>query len=106
MPVDLTKERVLVALFVQEGCGACEEFQPRFDRLAARYKRAGMPVFVYDAAGGDPELVAWMDRYEIGATPTILVLKRGPGTMKIDGAIPDDQIEGVLQSAYRVHLGR
>jgi thiol-disulfide isomerase/thioredoxin len=104
--INLANERVLVAVFVQEGCGACEEFLPRFRALADRYQRAGMPIVVYDAAAQDPELVAWMDGYGVSATPTVLVLRRGPGWARYEGALPDKEIEDVLLGAYQVHVGR
>jgi thiol-disulfide isomerase/thioredoxin len=104
--IDLRNERVLVALFVQAGCPACEEFHPRFDRLADRYKRAGMPIMVYDAAAKDPGLIAFMDKYQVYATPTLLILKRGPGSYKVEGSLDDETIEETLMMAYQVHARR
>ena len=104
--IDLTNERVLVALFVQEGCPACEEYLPRFERVADRYRRAGMPIIVYDATSTDDELVAFMDRYQIEATPTLLVLRRGPGSRRLDGALTNAETDAVLLDAYQIHVGR
>lgn len=107
MTTDVSNQRVIVVVFVQEGCPACDDFKPRFDRLAERYVRAGLPIFVYNAASDDTALSSWMDQLKVEGTPTLLVLKRGPSRpLRIDGAVPDDEIETALRSAYRVHLGR
>lgn len=106
MTVDVSKQRVIVVVFVQEGCPACDDFKPRFEKLAARYMRAGLPVFIYNAASDDQALNAWMDQLKVQGTPTMYVLKRGPGMLRLDGAVPDEDIEQALKAAYRVHLGR
>ena len=105
MAVDLRKQRVLVALFVMEGCGACDEFKPRFDKISAPYAAAGIPIVVYDAQSEAPDLVAFMDRYGVTATPTMLILKRGPGSIRVDGSVDDAQIRQAFEIAHRVHRG-
>lgn len=102
--LDLSNERVFVGLFVMPGCGACHEFLPRFERMIARYP--GMPYLVYDAASPDPGLVAFMDQYAVNVTPTLLILQRGPGSIRLDGALDDATLKRYLDDAWAAHQGR
>jgi thiol-disulfide isomerase/thioredoxin len=105
MPTDIQGERVIVVVFAMPDCPACEEYLPRFLARAEAYRKAGVPVFVYDVSSEDPKLNAFADRYKIRATPTTLVLPRGAGMLRAEGALPDASIEVLLRKAYGIHLG-
>lgn len=106
MPTDLSNERVVVIVFAMPGCGACEEFLPRFAKLAAPYRRKGLPVFVFDAASPDPGLQAFADQYKVSGTPTTLVLPRGQGVIRREGALDDAESQLLLDRAFAIHNGR
>lgn len=78
---------VVVVLVEQEGCPACEEYHPIFEKVAEQYGPAyGIPVMRINAATNDPETQRWMARHSVSGTPTVIVatFSRGP-VGKIDG---------------------
>lgn len=99
--MDLNRANVVVVVFVMEGCPACTEYLPRFQRVAALY-HAHFPIYVLDAAADDAEIQRLADRTKVKATPTTLVMQRGPGVYKTEGAVDDADIQGILQSAYQL----
>jgi len=106
--VDLTLYSVVIIIFKMEGCGACEGYMPR---LVAHLSRpfylyegrkippTGIPVLVYDAASEDPKVQQLANRYAIHDMPATLVLRRGQGAFKVEGALDDAQIDYMLQLA-------
>src|SRR6185436_5836714 len=105
MAVDLREANVFVALVVLEGCGACEEFKPRFLRAAERLQRRnpGIPVGIYLADDPRPDVQAFLDRFQVQATPTLLILCRGPGSISVVGSVDSLQLDGMMDMAERVH---
>jgi len=101
---DLSNANVVVVVFVMEGCGACKEYLPRFKKLAEPYRKAGLPILIYDAASKDERVQNFADRVGVDATPTTAILKRGPGVLKAEGSIPDEEIQQILGIAY-LHAG-
>lgn len=87
-----------------DGCGACGEFWPRFQRAAEPYRQAGVPVLVFDAATQDPEISALADRWGVEVTPTVIVARRGPGMLKEEGNVDDGRIKQLLDAAYGCHM--
>ena len=69
--MDLSQARAVVVVFSQEGCPACEEYLPRFQRIAAT--KTG-PSRIVDVGVPDAEGIS--DNFGIEATPTTMVLKR------------------------------
>jgi hypothetical protein len=118
MTPDLRHTRALIVVFVMPGCGACEEFLPRFLALIGHHQAAGLPfrvwqpgqhlnpgeipVLVYDAASEDPELQAFADRLKITATPTTALMTRA-STARIEGALDDDQARRLLAAAVQAN---
>jgi len=116
----LENVNVLVAVFAQPECGACEEYLPRFlaQVEAFRQKKAPflvytdgvaippgfIPVLVFDVASPDSSLQAYANRYEVSATPTTVVQKSNGGVLKTEGALSDKQIEGLLGLAQLHNL--
>jgi len=101
-------------VFAMPGCGACDEYLPRFERLVKAYRAQGVPfvlwrpgqafphgsipVLIYDAAAQNDEMQAFADRLGISATPTTVMMGRST-TAKIEGAIENDHIERLLHAA-------
>lgn len=84
-----------------EGCEACHEFWPRFQRVAEPYKQAGIPVLVFNAASEDPEIEQLADRWGVYATPSVVVARRGPGMLREEGNMDDQSLKQLFDAAYR-----
>lgn len=88
---------VVVIVVHQQGCGACEEYLPRFQNIAAKYARC-IPHLVVDA-NDYPEAA---DALKIASTPTTLVLRHGRMTSRnLTGAAEDADIEKLFVAASR-----
>lgn len=95
-------EPVIVMVVSQEGCGACEEYLPRFAAIAAPYAQQGLAIIHLDAADDRPEAQAWMDQVKVESTPTTYVLRhrgRGGGVWKLEGGVDDATIKQTLDFA-------
>lgn len=96
-PVKLVDYPLLIIVWGQEGCPACEEYTPRFRRIAAQYARC-VPAVVVDAGRFDRA----SDHYRIRATPTTMISRFGRRSLySIEGSAPDQQIENLFQFAMR-----
>ena len=98
-----TDAPVLVLLVTQPGCGHCEEFMPRFRRVASAYPDLAMMHL--DASDQRPEVQDWMDQFHLESTPTVFVLRHaalGGGAWRVEGAVPDAQIAHTLEFARRM----
>ena len=95
---DLSKSRVVIVVIGMKGCGACEEYIPRFQRIATRYAHC-LPVRVLDAS--TPEGAQVAARFRVEATPTTLILRKPHGQVHYEGARDDAEIEGVFALAAR-----
>lgn len=100
--MDTSQARVVVAVFVMEGCPACHDYLPRFQQVADPYMKAGVPVIVYNAE--DPNVQQLADRWDIQATPTTVIALRGPGMIKEEGSMSGEDIKKLMDTAYRIHL--
>lgn len=111
MAIDLTRAKAVIVVFVMEGCGACEEYLPRFKAQVAAARRRGqrinfyddgsvpeghVAVVVYDAASPDPSVQALANRFAVQGTPSTVVLPRGPGAFKVEGGVTNSQIQWIL----------
>lgn len=81
-----------------EGCGACDEYLPRFKQIAAKYEHC-LPIVILDATR--PEHNAIADRYRVFETPTTLILRKPIGLVRFVGALPSNEIERVFMLAIR-----
>lgn len=100
---DLRGQNVVVLVFAMPECGHCEEFLPRFVPKAQPFINAGVPIFLYDLTSEHKSIQDLADRYKVNSAPTTLVLKRGPGSMKISGAYSDEAIDRLLARVYTLH---
>jgi thiol-disulfide isomerase/thioredoxin len=113
--MDLTPHKVVVIVFAMPECGACEAYIPRLAARAGKHagafqvypstrpRAAAIPILVYDVASPDRDVQALADRYAVSATPTTLVLRRGPGSFKVEGGLDDAQIDHLLHIAREAH---
>lgn len=113
MSLDHTKSAIVV--FAMDGCGACEDFMPRFERLIAGFQAHGqplvyyqigmpltpgaIPVIVLDADSTDESVVSFADQHAIDALPTTLLLRRNAKPARLEGAVDDKEIYDALVSA-------
>lgn len=113
---DLTQHRVLIAVFGMPGCGACEDFIPMFTDLVEKrgrpfhvyvpgepIPRGSIPILIYDVASPDQTIQDFANQYAISATPSVLVLRRGQGALKIEGSIDRNQAAHLLAIAHQAN---
>ena len=91
---------VIVVVFAMKGCEHCEEYVPRFQKIAAAYK-AKFPVLILDAATKDAETQRFATQIGVGPVPVTAVLRRGPGIYKVVGSVTDAEIRQILDLASR-----
>lgn len=95
---------VLVIVVSQDGCGHCEEYLPRFERVAAQYPELAMMHL--DANDSRPEMVSWMEQFRLESTPTTYVMRhasRGGGAWRVEGAVDDQTIARTLDFARSIN---
>jgi thiol-disulfide isomerase/thioredoxin len=112
--IDLTRAHAVILVFVMDGCGACEEYLPRFTAQVDQLAKAGTPVgfltegaapegsvavLVYDAASPERAVQDIANRYAVAGTPSTITLRRGVGASKVEGGVTDSQIRHLLIQA-------
>jgi len=90
--------RVVVVLFTIPGCEACEEYKPRFQRIARHYQQQ-VPIIMLDA--NDQRNADLGTRLNVTNVPATFVLRRPSGLIRIEGAIPDSQVTWLFNVAAR-----
>lgn len=92
--------RPAIFVFAQHGCGHCEEYVPRFQRLAA-----GAPFVtnVYDLASDDRanDFANKILPNGVQAVPTTVVMTRSGKLHAHVGALGNAQIRQLLSTALR-----
>jgi thiol-disulfide isomerase/thioredoxin len=88
--------RPAVFVFIQEGCGACHDFMPRFYRATARFR--GLPIGIYDLAH-DPKGNRLASAMRVRSTPTTVVMDSHGRFHKGEGAIDQRSVEQLLAKA-------
>lgn len=115
---NLDRTRALLVVFAMPGCGACDDYLPKFMKQVDAYRAQGapfrvwspgqpirpgeIPVLFYDAAAENDELQEFADRLKVTATPTTCMLTRY-GTTKIEGAVGDAEVSQILNAALRAN---
>lgn len=113
--INLDAQKVVVIVFAMHECPACDHYLPRFLAEVEALKQHGypfvvyepdavlppgsIPVIVYDAASENVDIQKLADRYKVEATPTTIVVPRGPGGFKCEGSLANNQIQWVLMMA-------
>jgi thioredoxin-like negative regulator of GroEL len=85
-----------VFVFAMHGCGACEEYVPRFERVV-RQLGVRYPIGRYDIAK-DRRASELATRLNVQATPTTVVMTGGK-LHKYVGAVDDAKIRQILRQA-------
>lgn len=88
-----------VFLFVLKGCGACEEFLPRFRRVSQPYEQH-LPIGVYDMAQSQ-RAEQFGTKLGVNATPTMVLLDRYGRIRRSVGAVDDASIVRALSGLLR-----
>lgn len=117
MAYDVSRHRAVVLVFKLEGCGHCEIYVPRLlERIRVLQaagvevellsegkppRKEGVLVAVYDLTNPNAEVNALADRFAVNGMPTTVVLPRGQGALKVEGALTPSQIDALLTNAAR-----
>jgi thiol-disulfide isomerase/thioredoxin len=96
--VDLRNSPIVVVLFTLEGCPACEEYKPRFAKIAKTYQ-GHVPVVFADA--NDPKFQDLAERLNVEAVPATFMLRRPRGMIRMVGSVSDQQVHWLLGTAAR-----
>jgi thioredoxin-like negative regulator of GroEL len=118
MKIDLTPCNVVVFVFGMPECPACENYIPRFvAAVAARQAKREpfivcedgdaepqlqpglVPVVFLDVATDDKTIQDLADRLHVSGTPATVVMTRGAGSARFEGALPGGNIEQILDMA-------
>lgn len=86
-----------VLIFVQTGCGHCDEFMTRFKPIADPYYAKGLPIQVGDIANSSTAL-RLADRYKVEATPTTIGHSRRGEIFRLEGAVSNAEIKRMLDN--------
>lgn len=86
-----------VFVFAMQGCGACEEYLPRFQQLAGPYRRR-IPIGIYDVAKGG-HAAMFGDKLGVKATPTTVVMDGRGHLKRFVGALGNAAINQILRQA-------
>lgn len=115
---DLRRTKAVLVVFAMPGCGACDDYLPKFMERIEAYIAVGapfivwspgqqirpgqIPVLLYDAASKADELQDFADRLKVTATPSTYLLTR-TGTHKVEGSIQPAEIDKLLVSAQHAN---
>lgn len=126
MKLDLTPYRVVIFVFGMPECPACENYVPRliervqqwnadnqqrgtpppFQVVTDEQAIAGValqpgvvPIIFLDVSSTDKAIDDLANRCHVQATPSTVLMVRGPGTYRVDGALPTGHIDQILQAA-------
>lgn len=83
----------VLVVFYMNDCPACHEYLPRFRAIAARHPN--VQTYLLETE----KYAAEADKYGIQGVPVTLALRKPAGMIKVEGGIPDDQIEWFFRVA-------
>ena len=92
--------RAVLVVFTIEGCGACAEYKPTFMKVASAY-RGRFPIYMLDANDTNPQVAQLAQRLNVQAVPATFVLRKPTGMIRVEGAIPADQVAWLCDIAAR-----
>lgn len=88
----------MVVVFTMQGCPACAEYKPRFQRIARPYATT-VPILMADVA--DPRFASLADRLGVAEVPATFLLRKPYGIIRAVGSVPDAQIQWIMNVAAR-----
>lgn len=86
-----------VFVFIQEGCGACHDYMPKFERVAADY--GNTTIGRYDLATDDARVQEFAAKLGVKATPTTVVMTSHGTFQRHVGSLPVAQIRQLFEAA-------
>jgi hypothetical protein len=86
-------------VFVMDGCGACHSYVPMLRQVGRPYSQR-VRLQIIEITNSDAGKKAG-NEYKIKATPTTIVQSASGKTYRRVGALPPDQISGLLAAAVR-----
>jgi thiol-disulfide isomerase/thioredoxin len=86
-----------VFVFIQAGCGACEDYKPKFERVAAEH--GDVVVGRYDLATQDARVQEFAEKLNVKATPTTVVMTSNGAFHRHVGSLPVAQIKHIFAAA-------
>jgi thiol-disulfide isomerase/thioredoxin len=97
MSEDIRQYPVAVIAWKQDGCPVCDEFFPKFDRVAKQYEQC-LPVLVADV-NDYPEVA---DSFRVMSTPSVIISRFGQRSFRsITGDTTEADIVGLFEVAAR-----
>jgi len=91
-----SSDKPVVVDFWAPWCPPCHVMAPIFERVAAKY--AGKAIFAKVNVDEAPDIA---DEHRIRAIPTLMIFVRGRRVERIEGVIPDQILEELVEK----HLG-
>lgn len=92
----MAKSDKIVVVFHSNTCHFCHDYLPRFRRIAVKY-RPFVEIKSVKLVARNEEL---LDRYKIEGLPTTVILDANERLLKkVEGAIPDAEIEKLFKTA-------
>jgi len=84
--------------FSQTMCSECKKLEGYFKPTEQKYQ--GKIVFIHiDVAERTPETTALMQKYNVKVVPTLVFINKNGKVIKVtEGAIPQEELEGYLNS--------
>lgn len=86
-----------VFTFIQEGCAACHDYMPKFERVALEHP--DVVVGRYDLAVEDPRVATFAEALGVKATPTTVVMTSDGKFQRHVGSLPVTQIRQLFAAA-------
>ena len=88
-----------VFVFIQAGCGACMDYEPKFARVAAEHPPGAPVVGIYDLADNNARVQEFSEKLGIRATPTTVVMTSSGAFHRHVGSLPVAQIRDIFAKA-------
>jgi hypothetical protein len=114
----LANTKVVIVVFAMHGCPACQDYLPRLYRQVEGYQKMGhplviyqgetlakgqIPVMVYDSTSQAPDLQNFANLHKIENLPTTLLLPKIGGSERREGALTDQEIYTLLNTAIAIN---
>jgi thiol-disulfide isomerase/thioredoxin len=79
---------VVVTAFYMEGCEACDEFMPRFRKVASEFPDVAFVCVDIGTPVGEP----YAERFRVRLTPTVMTLRRRGQHTTVEGSMDDHEL--------------
>ena len=113
--MSVEKANIVIVVFAMPGCHACHEYLPRLRAQIDAFQKAGhpiveyepgmtvergmIPVIIVDSTSQDPSVQTLADQHQIHALPTTLVMPRRGRVERIEGSMPEHDVQNLLMAA-------